>query len=169
MDALSHVDGLQPSEAKAALRRCCGSERWVERMMAARPFVDRDHLLREAEVAWSGLGPDDWREAFAHHPRIGERAALRERFAETRQWAEGEQAGALQASEETLDALHLENQAYEARFGHIFIVCATGKSALEMLAALRERLPNDPDTELRIAAGEQAKITRLRLLKLLAS
>lgn len=169
MDALSRLDGLAPAEAKAALRRCCGSERWVERMMAARPFVDRERLLVAAEAAWNGLGPDDWREAFAHHPKIGDKAALRARFAETRQWAEGEQAGAIQASEETLEELARENRVYENRFGHIFIVCATGKSAPEMLEGLRERLRNDPDTELRIAAAEQAKITRLRLLKLLAS
>ncbi len=169
MDALSHLDGLALPEAKAALRRCCGSERWVERMIAARPFLDRERLLAKAEEAWRALAPEDWREAFAHHPKIGDRAALRARFAQTRPWAEGEQSGALQASEETLEALHRENQAYEDRFGHIFIVCATGKSALEMLSLLRGRLHNDPDTELRIAAGEQAKITRLRLLKLLAS
>jgi 2-oxo-4-hydroxy-4-carboxy-5-ureidoimidazoline decarboxylase len=138
-------------------------------MIAARPFVDCERLLAAAEAAWNGLGPDDWREAFAHHPKIGERAGQSTRFAETHPWAEGEQAGALQAADETLDALARENQVYENRFGHVFIVCATGKSALEMLNLLRGRLHNDADTELRIAAGEQAKITRLRLLKLVAS
>ena len=138
-------------------------------MIAARPFGSRDRLFASAEAAWRDLASEDWREAFAAHPKIGDPASLRARFAETRQWAEGEQAGALEASEATLSALAQDNQAYEARFGHIFIVCATGKTAEEMLSLLRARLHNDPDTELRVAAGEQAKITRLRLLKLLAS
>jgi 2-oxo-4-hydroxy-4-carboxy-5-ureidoimidazoline decarboxylase len=138
-------------------------------MIAARPFGSRDRLFACAEAAWRDLGSEDWREAFAAHPKIGDQAALRARFADTRQWAEGEQAGTLEATEATLAALAQGNQDYETRFGHIFIVCATGKSALEMLSLLRARLDNDPETELRIAAGEQAKITRLRLLKLLAS
>jgi 2-oxo-4-hydroxy-4-carboxy-5-ureidoimidazoline decarboxylase len=138
-------------------------------MMAARPFGDRERLFAAADAAWSALGSEDWREAFAHHPKIGDEGALRARFPDPRQWAEGEQAGARQASEEILEALARENQAYEARFGHIFIVCATGKTAAEMLDLLRGRLHNEPHTELRVAAGEQAKITRLRLQKLLAS
>jgi len=169
MDALLHLDGLSPSEATAELVRCCGSARWVERMIAARPFLAKERLFATAESTWNDLDPEDWREAFTHHPKIGDREALRARFASTRQWAEGEQAGAARASGETLDALAQANQAYEARFGHIFIVCATGKTAAEMLGLLRARLGNDPETELRIAAGEQAKITRLRLEKLLAS
>ncbi len=169
MDALLQLDGLSPAEAAAELRRCCGSARWVECMTAARPFRAKERLFATAEETWNHLDPEDWREAFAHHPKIGDKDALRARFASTRQWAEGEQAGAALASEEVLEALADGNQAYEARFGHIFIVCATGKTAAEMLALLRERLGNDPDEELRIAAGEQAKITRLRLEKLLAS
>jgi len=167
MDALSRLDALTPAEARDELRQCCGSTRWVERMTAARPFVDKERLLTTAEAVWRSLAPEDWLEAFQHHPRIGDRAALRSGFA-TRELAQGEQAGALQASEEVLESLARENAAYEARFGHIFIVCATGKTAAEMLALLRERRDNDPGTELRIAADEQAKITRLRLQKLLA-
>jgi 2-oxo-4-hydroxy-4-carboxy-5-ureidoimidazoline decarboxylase len=169
MDALSRLDGLPEALAAADLRRCCGSTRWVERMIAARPFGSRDRLFAFAEAAWRDLEPEDWREAFAEHPKIGDQEALRARFAETREWALGEQAGTLGAMEATLSALARENQAYEARFGHIFIVCATGKSAEEMLSLLCARLGNDPETELHIAAGEQAKITRLRLLKLLAT
>jgi 2-oxo-4-hydroxy-4-carboxy-5-ureidoimidazoline decarboxylase len=167
MDALSRLDALSVADAEAALRRCCGSARWVEGMIAARPFVSRDRLFAAADAVWSALSPEDWREAFAHHPKIGDKEALRARFADTRPWAEGEQAGALEASEATLEALARENQIYEGRFGHIFIVCATGKTAAEMLDLLRARLGNGPDPELRIAAGEQAKITRLRLEKLL--
>jgi 2-oxo-4-hydroxy-4-carboxy-5-ureidoimidazoline decarboxylase len=138
-------------------------------MMAARPFGSREELFAAAEAAFGDLAPEGWLEAFAHHPKIGDQEALRARFAETRQWAEGEQAGAAAASEEVLAALARENRAYEARFGYIFIVCASGKTAAEMLALLRERLPHRADTELRVAAAEQAKITRLRLEKALAS
>jgi 2-oxo-4-hydroxy-4-carboxy-5-ureidoimidazoline decarboxylase len=168
MDGLQRLDGLTADEAARELARCCGSMRWVERMLAARPFGDAARLLAAAEDAWAGLSPDDWREAFAHHPRIGDKDALRARFASTREWAAGEQAGAMAASEDVLEALARENQAYLERFGYIFIVCATGKSATEMLELLRARLRNDTAAELRVAAAEQARITRLRLEKLLA-
>ena len=113
------------------------------------------------------LGEPEWREAFAHHPRIGDMASLRARFASTAGWAADEQRGAAQATEETLAALARGNRVYEERFGCIFIVCATGKSAAEMLALLEARLGNDPEHEMRMAADEQMKITRLRLEKLL--
>ena len=153
-------------EAAAALARCCGAEAWVRAMCAARPFRDRGHLLEAAERASDGLGRGDWLEAFAHHPRIGDREALRQRFASTAAWAGEEQQGAAQASEAVLDRLARGNEEYLRRFGYIFIVCATGKSASEMLALLESRLGNDPGRELAIAAGEQRKITRLRLEKL---
>lgn len=167
MDALSRLNSLPAEEARAELRRCCGSTRWVEAMAARRPFSEAQALYAAADEVWAGLGPSDWSEAFTHHPRIGDKAALKARFASTRQWAAGEQSGVDAASEETLDALARGNQDYEARFGHIFIVCATGKGADEMLGALRARLAHDPETEQRVAAAEQAKITRLRLEKLL--
>ena len=169
MDALSRLNRLPADEARAALGRCCGSTKWIERMVAARPFSDPARLYAVAEESWNHLSPDDWREAFGHHPRIGDMEALRVRFATTREWEAGEQAGALAASEEVLEALARENREYERRFGHIFIVCATGKTAAEMLDLVRARQDNDATDELRIAAGEQAKITRLRLEKLLAS
>jgi 2-oxo-4-hydroxy-4-carboxy-5-ureidoimidazoline decarboxylase len=113
------------------------------------------------------MGEADWREAFTHHPRIGDVSKLREKFASTATWSSQEQKGVSGASEETIQALAQGNRAYEEKFGFIFLVCATGKSAEEMLALLRERMPNDAAAELRIAAGEQAKITRIRLEKLL--
>jgi len=125
--------------------------------------------MAAAEAVWNALSPEDWREAFTHHPRIGDKEALRQRFASTRGWAEAEQAGALAASEDVLDALAAGNRDYEERFGYIFIVCATGKSADEMLALLRARLAHDLEDEIRFAAAEQARITRLRLEKLLAT
>lgn len=132
-------------------------------MVSERPFGGRDALLRAAAREWWALGPDDWREAFAHHPRIGDRDALRSRFAATRALSEREQSGVAGASDAVLDALADGNHAYEARFGHIFIVCATGKTAEEMLEILTSRLATDPESELKIAAEEQAKITALRL------
>ncbi|RZK26134.1 MAG: OHCU decarboxylase, partial [Hymenobacter sp.] len=114
------------------------------------------------------LSEADWREAFTHHPKIGDVSALREKFASTATWAAGEQGAVRQASQSTLEALAAGNEAYAQRFGYIFIVCATGKSAAEMLALLQARLPHEPAQEIKIAMSEQAKITRLRLEKLLA-
>ena len=158
---------LPQAEARAALTRCCGASRWVESMLAHRPFASHALLLSAAEEAFAQLERPDWLEAFAHHPQIGaDRAELARRFAHTAQLSAGEQAAVAHADSETLDALRDANGAYLARFGHIFIVCASGKSAAEMLGLLRARLPNDPATELRIAAAEQAKITALRLSSL---
>jgi 2-oxo-4-hydroxy-4-carboxy-5-ureidoimidazoline decarboxylase len=108
----------------------------------------------------------DWQEAFSHHPKIGDIDTLKEKFAATTQWTEGEQASAKEASQQTLQQLAEGNQAYEQRFGYIFIVCATGKSADEMLQLLQQRLYNNPEVEIQIAMEEQLRITRLRLEKL---
>jgi 2-oxo-4-hydroxy-4-carboxy-5-ureidoimidazoline decarboxylase len=167
MDGLKRLNAASMIEAIAGFDRCCGAPRWAARMADARPFADEARLFAAADTIWWALGPDDWREAFTHHPRIGDREALRTRFADTQQWAEGEQAGALTATDAVLDSLAEGNRVYEARFGFVFIVCATGKSAPEMLGLLQGRLANPPEAELRIAASEQAKITRLRLEKLL--
>jgi 2-oxo-4-hydroxy-4-carboxy-5-ureidoimidazoline decarboxylase len=165
---VAELDALPGDEARTTLERCCGARRWVDGMLAARPFGDRERLFAAAAAAERAMTAADWREAFAHHPRIGDLAALRTRFAATAAWAGAEQRGAAAASEATLAALAEGNRDYETRFGHLFIVCATGKSADEMLALLRARLGNDPERELAIAAGEQARITRLRLDRLLA-
>lgn len=158
---------LNGPQAEAALTRCCGASRWVQGMLARRPFESETQVLVAADQVWAQMDRADILEAFDHHPRIGANLdALREKFANTAGWSAGEQASVAQASEATLTALRDGNVAYEARYGHIFIVCASGKSAAEMLALLRARMDNDPAEELRIAAGEQAKITRLRLEKL---
>lgn len=160
------IDTASEAEARALLLRCCGAQRWADAMAARRPFGDDAALLRAADEEWATMGRDDILEALAAHPQIGEDIeALRRKFADTATWSSNEQAGVTAAPEQTLAALRDANAAYRRRFGHIFVVCATGKSADEMLALLRQRLPNDPDTELRIAAAEQAKITRLRLEK----
>jgi 2-oxo-4-hydroxy-4-carboxy-5-ureidoimidazoline decarboxylase len=162
------LDALPAAEARETLARCCGARAWVDGMLAARPFGDRATLFTAHERVSEGLSEADWREAFAHHPRIGDRDALRRRFAATAAWAGEEQRGASGAAEETLEALAAGNRAYEEKFGYIFIVCATGRSADEMLAILRRRLDADPAGEIGTAAREQRAITRLRLEKLLS-
>jgi 2-oxo-4-hydroxy-4-carboxy-5-ureidoimidazoline decarboxylase len=164
---LDAFNALSAAGARDELLRCCGCARWADAVLAARPFRDKAALLAASDAAWAGTGEADWREAFSHHPRIGGRDALREKFAATRAWAKGEQSGAAAASEAVLEALAAGNAAYEKKFGHIFIVCATGKSAAEMLDLLQSRMPNDAAAELRLAAGEQNKITKIRLEKLI--
>jgi allantoicase len=162
--AVACLNAMPEADAHQALQRCCGSARWVEAMLAARPFESGADLLARAERAWRALQTEDYLEAFAHHPEIGaDLDELRRRFANTATLAETEQAGALGADEATLKALRAQNAAYRARFGYVFIVCASGKSAREMLGLLEARLHNPPELELGVAAAEQAKITRLRL------
>jgi 2-oxo-4-hydroxy-4-carboxy-5-ureidoimidazoline decarboxylase len=164
---LDELNAVPPEKFREALARCCGSTRWVSGMLHRRPFADKAAAISAAGAAWAETGEKDRLEAFAHHPRIGGKDALRAKFAATKAWAQGEQAAVAAADEATLDALAKGNADYEARFGFIFIVCATGKSAAEMLTLLNDRLPNDRASELSIAAGEQAKITTIRLEKLL--
>jgi 2-oxo-4-hydroxy-4-carboxy-5-ureidoimidazoline decarboxylase len=166
MEPWLRLDRADVADARTLLRTCCGSTAWVEGMLARRPFRTREGMLMAAREVWFGLTRRDWLEAFAHHPKIGDRDALRQRFAATRHLSETEQAGVAGASEETLDSLASANGDYEAKFGYIFIVCATGRSADEMLAMLRERLNNQPEAEILIAAEEQAKISDLRLTNL---
>jgi 2-oxo-4-hydroxy-4-carboxy-5-ureidoimidazoline decarboxylase len=157
------------SDASAELSRCCDSSAWVAAMLARRPFDSLEHLLATADEVWAELTHSDWREAFAHHPKIGDVESLKKKFASTAGWARGEQAGVQTADETILKKLAAGNDQYEKKFGYIFIVCATGKSATEMCELLYARLPNDAETEIRVAAEEQRKITRLRLEKLLSS
>lgn len=136
-------------------------------MTSERPFANPEHLNTVADRVWWSLEPSDWLEAFVSHPKIGERSAARKVAAEAEHWATQEQSGVTNAAEETMRSLADLNQEYEEKFGYIFIVCATGKSSEEILAILQDRLPNDPETEIRIAAREQSRITKLRLGKLL--
>jgi len=149
-----HVNTLAD---EAALRRVCGSSEWARRMLAARPMKD---AFATSDEIWSSLSEADWREAFAAHPRIGEKKGGA--------WSAQEQSGTRTAAEQTMQQLADANRAYEERFGHIYIVCATGKSAEEMLSLCRERLGNEPAKELRVAAEEQRKIMHLRLQKLVS-
>ncbi|MBM3271443.1 MAG: 2-oxo-4-hydroxy-4-carboxy-5-ureidoimidazoline decarboxylase [Candidatus Sericytochromatia bacterium] len=169
MAGLAALNAADAAWLRDEFLKCCHATRWANQLAARRPFAAEADLFAAAEEIWWQMSTPDILEAFAGHPRIGDLASLRARYANTAGWAAGEQAGAAAASEEMLEALAAGNRAYEARFGHIFIVCATGKTAAEMLATLQARLPNGPDDELRVAAGEQAKITRIRLEKLLTS
>jgi OHCU decarboxylase len=160
---------MNADEALAAFAKCCGSQRWAERMAAARPFEDAPALLRAAERIWWSLAESDHREAFAAHPKIGESAAAKPKGdpETTGKWSRDEQKGAAAASAGTLTDLADANRAYEAKHGFIFIVCASGRSADAMLADLRARIDRTTREEVRTAAEEQAKITRLRLAKLI--
>lgn len=165
---LDRLNALPFQAAREAFLRCCGHEEWARRMADARPYADSSAILATAEHFFREVfgGREDWLQAFSHHPRIGDMESLRKKFAATAVWAGQEQSGTAAADEGTLQGLARGNRDYEAKFGHIFIVCATGKSAAEMLALLQARLPNDPETEWRIAAEEQKKITYIRLGKL---
>ena len=165
---LSDLNAL-PAPARAeALATCCGAAAWVATLNQQFPFASADALYEAAERTWHNLTEADWRESFAHHPKIGDVRALREKFASTAAWAAGEQGAVRQATADTLEALAVGNAAYEYKFDYIFIVCATGKSAAEMLALLQARLRHSPAQEIHVAMAEQAKITRLRLEKLVA-
>jgi allantoicase len=156
---IARLDTSTPARLETDLLACCGSTTWARRMVACAPFGTPDALLAAADDIWATLGRDDRLEAFAAHPRIGERAAAG--------FSSREQAGVDEADRATRDALVAGNEAYQQRFGHVFLIRAAGRTAAEMLAALRERLANEPGTELEIASEQQGEITRLRLEQLL--
>jgi len=156
---LKRLNQLTQAEAEAELRACCASRRWAVAIASGRPYATNAALYDAADQAWWSLDKSDWLEAFAAHPRIGQLEAADPR-------ARREQAGVAAASADTIAVLAEANRAYEKQFGRVFLISALGRSADEMLASLRERLNNDAATELRIAAGEQAKITRSRLERL---
>lgn len=166
---LAAFNALDPAAAEAALMTCCGCARWARDVARGRPHATLDALIAAADAAWRDSTAAEVREAIAHHPEIGaDVAKLRAKFAATATWSQGEQAGVQGASEAILLALRDANVAYKARFGYIFLVCATGKTAAEMLDLLTARLGNDPADEWRVARGEQGLITRIRLEKLIA-
>jgi allantoicase len=159
------LNALPPTQAREELLYCCGSTRWASEMVDSRPFASAEALLRVAGTLWSEFDEDDWREAFGAHPRIGESTLGDDTHS---RWSSAEQAGTHDATEATLAALRQANDQYEDRFGHVFLICASGRTADEMLSALGHRLKNEPEHEVKIAAEEQGKITLLRLRKLLA-
>ena len=165
---LDQLNRLSELDATAAFTQCCACTRWVERMEIGRPYEGLSEMLEIGDRIWEECDVDDYLEAFQGHPRIGDVESLAKKYANTKGWAGNEQKGMDSADPAVIQRLADGNKTYEQKFGHIFIVCATGKSAAEMLALLEARMPNDPKTEVMVAAEEQNKITRLRLKKLLA-
>ncbi|MFK8048964.1 MAG: 2-oxo-4-hydroxy-4-carboxy-5-ureidoimidazoline decarboxylase [Halioglobus sp.] len=161
------VNGMDEHSASHCFRQCCTSQAWIARMVASRPFSSAGAMTTAANEHWLDLEEEDYLEAFDGHPKIGDVNSLKARYANTKELAAGEQSLVNVASDETIEALSERNRAYEEKFGFIFIVCATGKSAEEMLALLEERLPNSRQQELVNAAEEQRKIFQIRLEKLL--
>jgi OHCU decarboxylase len=176
---LAELNAVPRYRAESELIQCCGSRAWVRTMVGRRPFTNLERLLRAASEVWWQLDEGDWREAFGAHPQIGERKAAQTQAeapapplpanfsSQAQAWSAQEQAGMSRAGVGVTMDLEEANREYLAKFGHIFIVCATGKTAEDMLTILRARLLNSPAQELRAAAEEQDKITRLRLEKLL--
>ncbi len=164
---LDELNELPADKALSLFRNCCAADAWAIPMVELRPYKTREALHGTAKALWPRLMETDWLTAFEAHPKIGDIKSLKAKYASTEAMASGEQSGAHVAPHDVLERLQAGNTAYEKKFGFIFIVCATGKSAEEMLALLEARLPNSRDKEIRIAGAEQAKITHLRLDKLL--
>jgi OHCU decarboxylase len=167
-ETLDRLNSEPPSQFEIEMLSCCGSEEWARRMALRRPFESTEQMADAAEEVWQGLTRNDWLEAFAAHPRIGQRNGARRQSERAATWSVREQAGTHIADAATRAQLARVNEEYEQKFGYTFIVFATGKSAGEMLRIALGRLSNDPETELGIAANEQGKIMRLRIQKLVS-
>lgn len=165
--SLEKINMLSYEEAYKAFSDCCGSKNWVNKMISSRPFKSKNEAIEISDLIWNSISKNDWLEAFEHHPKIGDINSMKEKYSSTRKLAESEQAGVKDSSIDTLSEIAKYNADYLKKFGYIFIVCATGKSADEMLLIIKERINNDPETEIKIAMKEQSKITKLRLEKIL--
>lgn len=163
---IAEFDHLPIAEKKDLLYKCCGSNAWVNFMIDLMPFEDLVDVLEDAEQVWYNCDESDWLEAFLQHPKIGNTKNVKEAFPSTAGLAESEQSGMRNATESMQNEIAELNKKYEEKHGFIFIICASGRSAEEMLQVLKTRLENDRETELQIAAEEQNKITVLRLQKL---
>ena len=164
---LGELNALRAADCAEMFAACCGSSRWVSDLVARRPFASLDELRRIGDEIWWTLDADDWLEAFAHHPRIGGTRSASPQSERASSWSAGEQSAVTTAAASARTELAAINDEYEAKFGFIYIVCASGRSATELLEIARRRLTNDRDTELRVAAEEQRQITNLRLGKLI--
>lgn len=165
-NALKQWNALSPDAAALAILPCCESRAWARTMAAHRPIRNAEQLVEVAGEVWRGLPEEGWQEAFRSHPRIGEVHAAEDATARSLAWSAEEQRSA--ATADAAEQLGSANRRYEQSFGRIFLICASGKSAPEILAALEQRLGNDHDTELRIASEEQRRITELRLRRWIA-
>jgi OHCU decarboxylase len=164
-DVLARWNRLPVDEATKEILPCCGSKAWAQAMVDRRPFADEGTLLGASDGVWRGLAPSDWMEAFRSHPRVGESRAAQSPPAQSVEWSAQEQRNVADSDAAVKMALADANREYERRFDRIFIVCAMGKSAAEILEILRRRLNNDADTELHEAAEQQRQITQIRLKK----
>ena len=162
------LDQMPVEEKRVQLFRCCGSSAWVEKMLSVFPVEDMIDLFQYAEDKWNECSEADWREAFDHHPQIGNSTTSHEEDKASAAWAKDEQSKINEAADDVKQKLTEANRRYKEKFGYIFIIFATGKSAAEMLRILQDRSTNDHDEELVIAIGEQLKITIQRFKKLLA-
>lgn len=161
---LSNWNVMETSSAVALLLHCCAAQRWANGVAALRPYPTAEDLFASVDRVWATMQEPDWMEAFAAHPRIGERKAPHA-SAQSKEWSSKEQASVDAARSQTLSELAAGNARYEDLFGFTYIVCATGKTAEEMLEILRKRIENDRQTELREAAEQQRQITQIRLRK----
>lgn len=164
---LQQFNALSPGEASTLLQQCNASENWSKTVAAGRPYADTAAIKEAAARIWNSLGEKDYLEAFEAHPMIGDVNSLRQKYASTKALASGEQSGAAGADDAVLQELSDLNHKYLEKFGFIFIVFATGKSAQEMLALLKARIGNTRSEEIANAAAEQLKITLLRIDKFL--
>lgn len=169
MNALARWNQLTYEEAVREIFACCGAHAWARAVAARRPFQDEPSLIQVSDEVWAGMSTQDWTEAFSKHPRIGEKKAPQLASAQSATWSAQEQEKVATAGQAIQLALAEANRQYERRFNNVFIVCATGKTATEILEILRRRLGNDESTELREAAEEQRKITNVRLRKWLST
>jgi len=165
---LEQLNDVEEEIAYSEFEKCCGASSWVIEMVNNRPYATEAQLIDMADQVWAGTDVNDWKEAFEHHPKIGDVKSLEEKFASTAGWASGEQQSVATSNKEVIEQLAKYNEEYESKFGFIFIACATGKSAEEMLELLKARMNNEIRDEIRIAAAEQHKITKIRLKKLLS-
>ena len=165
--SLMQLNQLSDADAAFAFSNCCTAQRWIQAMVAARPFSSKQQCLELADEVWRKSDETDFLQAFEGHPKIGDVSSLKAKYAHTKQLASGEQGAVNDASDDILERLAQGNNDYYEKNGFIFIVCASGKSAAEMLGLLEQRLPNSRDQELLNAAAEQAKITAIRINKLL--
>ena len=168
IDDLEEINQKEPAEAESMFCACCGSTEWAKRMASLRPFESEDSLMQAAASIWNELKTSDWLEAFGSHPKIGDTKAASSQQEQSVDWSAGEQAGMSSADKLLKQELAEANREYFDKFGFIFIVCATGKGAEEMLEICTSRITNDRKTEIANAAAEQQKITEIRLRKLLS-
>lgn len=161
-------NNLSNEAAHEALEKCCVSTKWISKMIEARPFYSENELVQKAASVWyEECSAEDFKEAFTGHPKIGDIKSLKEKFSNTKDWASNEQEKVSEANQTTIEALARANTDYETKFGYIFIVSASGKSAEELLAIINARLLHQVDDELNVAMNEQHKITVIRLVKLI--